>query len=371
MAGAIVLMALMMPSGAAAAEVRHGDPNYVVPAGEVVHNDLIVVGEYVTIDGDVDGDLIAVTQELIVNGHVKGDVLVAARQVRITGTVEGNLRSWTESVQLDGAVAKNVTAWSAHVVLGPKSVVLGSFIGSAGAIELDGAIAKEITTFSGFARLNGIASSNSSIHAGQVTIGPHEQARGTMRVESRHPPILDPAAKLSSPLQFTLEKRGPDYTSAVYYWHQVLKWGASFIFGLAILLLMPEFFAETMRATSRFYITAGGVGFLVLIATPVVAVIMGITIVGLGVAIALALLYAVSIYAAQIFVGTWVGVKLLGAASSTGALAGRLALGLALLRIAKQVPYAGELVASVAMLWGMGAIGLSIYRRTRSTLAVA
>jgi hypothetical protein len=109
----------------------------------------------------------------------------------------------------------------------------------------------------------------------------------------------------------------------------------------------------------------------VLIATPVVAVIMGITIVGLGVAIALALLYAVSIYAAQIFVGTWVGVKLLGAASSTGALAGRLALGLALLRIAKQVPYAGELVASVAMLWGMGAIGLSIYRRTRSTLAVA
>ena len=76
-AGAIVLALLGVP-GASAAEVRHGDPNYELPAGQVIHNDLIVAGDYVTIDGDVDGDLIAFTQDLIVNGHVKGDVLGCA-----------------------------------------------------------------------------------------------------------------------------------------------------------------------------------------------------------------------------------------------------------------------------------------------------
>ena len=68
-------------------------------------------------------------------------------------------------------------------------------------------------------------------------------------------------------------KHGHDYDSAGYYWHQVLKWGASFLFGLAILLLMPAFFADVTHAT-RLYGTAGGVGFLVLVATPVLVLIM-------------------------------------------------------------------------------------------------
>jgi len=367
--GAIALT-LLVPSGASAAEVHHGDPNYVVPTGEVVHNDLIVAGNYVTIDGDVDGDVIAFTQELIVNGHVKGDVLGWAKNIRILGTVEGNLRGGAETIQVDGTVARNITAWSGHIVLGAKSVVLGSVIFGAGDVELDGAVAKDVMAYGGFARFNGITGGNTKARAGKVEIGPEEQARGTMKVEAHAPPSVDPRAKLASPVEFTLVKHGHDYDSGSYYWHQVLKWGASFLFGLAILLLMPAFFAETMRAAGNHW-TAGGVGFLVLVATPVLAVIMAITIVGLGVSISLAFLYVVSIYAAQTFVGAWVGAKLMGDAASTGAAAGRLALGLALLRIVKQLPYAGGFIGFFALIWGLGAIGLAMYRRTRSNLAVA
>jgi len=368
--GAIVLGMLAAPSGASAAEVRHGDPNYELPAGEVIHNDLIVAGDYVTIDGDVDGDLIAFTQALIVNGHVKGDVLGWAKEIRIVGSVDGNVRGGSETFQLEGTVARNITVWCGHVMLSPKSIVLGSVILGAGDAELNGAVAKDVMTYSSFARLNGITGGNTTARAGRVVIGAEEQARGTMKVEAHRPPSVDSGAKLASPLQFTEVKHGHDYDSAGYYWHQVLKWGASFLFGLAILLLMPAFFADVTHAT-RLYGTAGGVGFLVLVATPVLVLIMAVTIVGLGVSISLAFLYVVAIYAAQIFIGAWVGEKLLGAAAGTGAIAGRLALGLALLRILKQLPYAGPFIAAIALLWGLGAIGLAMYRRTRSTLAVA
>src|ERR1700679_3337414 len=122
-----------------------------------------------------------------------------------------------------------------------------------------------------------------------------------------------------------------------------------------MLLLMPGLSADAMRATER-HSTAGGERYLVLVATPVLALILAITIVGLGVSISLAFLYVVSIYAAQTFVGAWVGAKLMGEAASTGAAAGRLALGLALLRIVKQVPYAGGFIAFFALIWGLGAI---------------
>jgi hypothetical protein len=271
---------------------------------------------------------------------------------------------------LEGTVGKNITTWCGHFLLSPKSVVLGSVTLGAGDVELDGAIAKDILTYSSFARLNGVAGGNTTARAGRVVIGAEEQSRGTMKVEAHNPPTVDSAAKLASPLQFTLVKHGHDYDSGPYYWHQVLKWGASFLLGLAFLLLMPAFFADTVRAAGRYW-TAGGVGFLVLVATPILAVIMAVTIVGLGVGISLAFLYVIAIYAAQIFVGAWVGAKLLGDATSTGALAGRLALGLAVLRIAKQLPYAGSFIAFFALIWGLGAIGLATYRRTRSNLVVA
>ena len=49
---------------------------------------------------------------------------------------------------------------------------------------------------------------------------------------------------------------------------------------------------------------------------------MAVTIVGLGVSISLAFLYVVAIYAAQIFIGAWVGEKLLGAAAGFNPLVG-------------------------------------------------
>src|ERR1700691_3402381 len=168
--GAIVL-ALLVPPAASAAEVRHGDPNYDLPAGEVIHNDLIVAGDYVTIDGDVDGDLIAFTQALIVNGHVKGDVLGWAKEIRIVGLVDGNVRGGSETFQLEGTVARNITVWCGHVMLSPKSIVLGSVILGAGDAELNGAVAKDVMTYSSFARLNGITGGNTTARAGRVVIG--------------------------------------------------------------------------------------------------------------------------------------------------------------------------------------------------------
>ena len=57
-----LLFALALPQQAAAAEVRRGR-SISIPAGEVVHNDLIAAGPSVRIDGTVEGDVIAFTRE--------------------------------------------------------------------------------------------------------------------------------------------------------------------------------------------------------------------------------------------------------------------------------------------------------------------
>lgn len=110
---------------------------------------------------------------------------------------------------------------------------------------------------------------------------------------------------------------------------------------------------------------------LFLIATPIAAIIVCITIVGLGVGISTLLLYLIAIYSAQVYVGSWLGERILGSGVGVGAALGRLALGLLLLRAVGMLPYVGHLISFFVVAWGLGAMVLALYRYMRPQLAPA
>jgi hypothetical protein len=104
---------------------------------------------------------------------------------------------------------------------------------------------------------------------------------------------------------------------------------------------------------------------LFLFAVPIAAIFACITIVGLGLGIAALLLYLVALYSTQVFVGSWIGEKVLGLGSGLGPAIGRLALGLAILRGLRILPYVGWLVTLVMLFWGLGALALALHRMSR------
>ncbi|MGA8871269.1 MAG: hypothetical protein WB460_09025, partial [Candidatus Acidiferrales bacterium] len=87
------------------------------------------------------------------------------------------------------------------------------------------------------------------------------------------------------------------------------------------------------------------------------------TIVGLGIGISALLLYLISLYAAQLFVGSWLGEQLLGYTVGIGPAVARLAIGLALLRVLRMIPFVGPLAGFIIIIWGLGALVLAAYGR--------
>jgi hypothetical protein len=83
------------------------------------------------------------------------------------------------------------------------------------------------------------------------------------------------------------------------------------------------------------------------------------------------LLWVIAIYSAQVFVGSWLGERILGEGVGVGAALGRLALGLLILRAVHMLPYIGGWIAFVVLVWGMGAMVLALYRYMRPQLATA
>jgi len=365
-----LVCALAMPQGVAAQQIQiqvkdveTGNPVYTLPAGQEVKGDLRVFADRTQIDGDVDGDLIVGSQYLTVNGHVKGDILAFGQEIRVNGPVDGNVRVWCQAVTLTSTVAKNVMVWSQAIELDTKGKVGGSMTVGTQVGQLNGEADGDVLVGGEVVGINGTMGHDLSVHADRLNIGPTAEVKGQARFEGRRPAEVAAGAKLASPIVFTVAKRGPNYSEGRYYYRRLWLWGASFLLALVILFVAPTFFFDVTQACKRVG-PAMGFGALFLFATPIAAIIVCLTIVGLSVGIPVLLLYLIAVYSAKIFVGAWLGEKLLGAGVGIGPAIGRVALGLLILRGISMIPFIGSLVGFVIVpIWGLGAIVLVLHRR--------
>jgi cytoskeletal protein CcmA (bactofilin family) len=361
---------LATPPAAMAGQYHNGEPNYTLPRGQTIDTDLFVTADTVRIDGDVSGDLYAFAHNVIVNGHVSGDVLGFAQSLQINGRVDGNVRTWSQTLTVVGSVAKNLLVGADTFELDPKGTVGGSVTAFAGQISLDGPVGRDVLAKGGHFSLDNKIGGNLEVSADDIFVGSDAQVAGKMTYKGNKAPNIDSGAKIAGPVQAKYEEHVSKYKTVHYYWHIALSWAASLLFGLVMILAIPAFYRDVQRALDRVGMS-GGMGFLAVAGVPFAAIIACITIVGLAVGISTILLYCIGLYSAHVFVGAWIGRKILGEAGGNGALFGRLALGLAILSAVRVVPWVGAMVGAIVVLWGAGAIAITVYQRMRPVLAAA
>jgi len=284
--------------------------------------------------------------------------------------VDGNVRVFANTLWLRGSVAKNVSVFAEHVGFKEKSSVGGGMMLFAGDATLEGRLGRDLTGFIGKTLLNGYIGGSATMRHGHLSIGSLAEIAGKASYSGPYQPEVSPQAKLSSPLAIKIEKSRHRQSTAASLLKQALSWGAAFLFGLILVLVMPRFFADVVRS-SREYVVAPLLGIATLVGVPFLAIIACITIVGLAVGIGSVLIWIVALYASQAFFGAWLGERLMGPPAGTSAAVGRLAVGLLVLKIVGMVPYVGACVRFLVLIWGLGALTLTLYRRTQPLPAPA
>jgi anti-sigma factor RsiW len=361
-------LALALPQPASAAEVRRGE-SVLVPAAEVIHTDLIVSGASARIDGTVEGDLIAFTGMLVVTGHVTGDIIAFAGQMRMEGTVDGNIRVISHTVAIDGAVGKNVTYIGNTLDLTDKGRVGGSLTSVAGDADLDGRIRRDLLGMIRRTTLDGGIGGQMWLRGRNLAIGPKAEIGGPATFRGSRQPVIASGAKLASPLHIETqgETRRLMFSVVRLMVNEIVGFGAALLLGVLLVTILPGFFRTTLREAGRIGLPIG-VGALALI-SGVFLLVLGILLlfVGVGAGVAGVLGYAPILYVAQVFVGAWLGNRILGEASDiTSAVIGRIAFGLLILHLVGLIPVLGVLVWLAVLLWGTGAVLMGFYRMSRA-----
>lgn len=157
------------------------------------------------------------------------------------------------------------------------------------------------------------------------------------------------------PADYTKADFGPWYLSP---WLIALKFGGFLIVGLLLLTLFPRLRTSFPSLIARKPWQAPLAGFLALIAVPIGAVILMLTVIGLPLGIVTLLFYPVMIYAGQVLVA-WAAGRLLadrvpGLREQNWAVL--FILGALITTVLTMVPVVGGVVAFAALLYGLGGL---------------
>jgi hypothetical protein len=146
---------------------------------------------------------------------------------------------------------------------------------------------------------------------------------------------------------------------------KVLGFLMMLLLGVIIVLLAPRRTALVADGIGNRPWLSLGWGALILLATPVAAIVACITIVGIPLGLIALALYAIAIYLSQIpvalFIGRWIIGRFRGM-ETRAILVGALALGLAIISLLKSIPYFGFAIGLATVLFGLGTLVVSCRR---------
>lgn len=316
-----------------------------VSSVEVIDGDLYVAGGTIIIDSTINGDLIAVGRTIMINGTVNGSIIAAGETITINGEVTHAVRVMGKTLNINGTIGRDLLVAGGEFSIASTSEIGGDLLLGAGTARIDGLIKGDI---------------NSGVN--RLTIASTASIQGKLNYISRNEANIQSGAQIRGTITHKLPDVKKGLGAGIGLWWIVIGFLMTLVLGIIIVLLAPRRVKVVTESIRTHPWASLGWGAVILVATPIIALIVCITIIGLPLGLIALVLYAIAIYLAQLFVGLLIGQLIIGAfrgVETRAALVGALALGLAILRLLGLIPFVGFFFGLATVLFGLGAILVS------------
>ena len=363
----LLLLSLLLAVPAVPAGAQSEDA--VVLSGTFLR-DLYLAGGQVELPGEAAGDLVVAARSVTITGLVKGDLLAAANNLLIRGRVFDDVRAAARRINLDGEVSDGFVVAGATVRLSETSRVGGDAWIAARRLEVSGRVGRELRAAAVRVRISGTIEGDVQLAARDIEILPSARIAGNLIYWSSEEARIAPGAKIEG----RIIRRQPEYLDRAGRALTIL--GAItrivfvlnlFVAGIILLLLFPRLTVSAALTVGQRPGTSFWVGLLVLVATPLTALLLIATVIGIPLAFALAWLYGAGLLLGFLTAAFYLGELLLRAmrravGHARGARIAALAAALVILALVRFIPIVGPLIVFLALVLGLGAWTLRLSR---------
>src|SRR6266545_4592378 len=306
---------------------------------------------------------------VILRGTLTDNTYVAGGTIDVLGDIERDLMAAGGTV--GSQVGGDVVAAGGTVTLAPEAQVGGRAWLSGGRVTVAGRVARELKVAAASASVAGAVDGDVRITAQTIEILPTARIKGDLAYMSAKPARIDPEAQIQGRVIYTqsdLPARAGRMALLMLVLARIGLLAGLVACGLILLWLFPGFTVSAARAIGRDPWRSLGLGFLLLITTPIAAIVLMITIIGIPVGLTLVALYAVALLlaylTAAVFLGE-LGTRLVGRGPELSAGGRMLSLVLALivLGLIGLIPIVGWIIVWLAVVTGLGAASQHAFRR--------
>ncbi len=245
------------------------------------------------------------------------------------------------------------------VVSGPLTVgpdeTSGTVVVASGDVLIRGMVDGDVVVLDGDATIRGEVTGNIVTIAGTATLGRRARVGGDLTYFDKKPQVRRGARVAGDTKKYDADKlTGPLGIAAIGFWIAVSL--SLLVLGLLLLALAPRA-ADAVARGAKKWPASIGVGILVFILLPIIAVLALVSVFGapfgVGLLMALFPLYAIGYVTTAFAVGRLIIKK-----SRIPA----FLVGLLILRLLALIPFAGGLVGLLATIFGLGVLFVTLFR---------
>jgi cytoskeletal protein CcmA (bactofilin family) len=364
--GSIIVAAIFawLPQSASAADLRQGS-DVTIGHTETVNDDLYAGAGTMTIDGTVNGNVIAGGGTISVSGTITRDLIVGGGSINVTGHVNGSIIAAGGNLTLNGPVDHDIVVTGGMVDIGSGATIGRDLVVAGGTATVSAPVTRRVQMASGSLTLRNRVGGDVRGRVDRLTLD-GAQIGGNLDYTSNNSVQLVNGARVAgTTTRHTPTDQGGGAGNAFLGWLRELI--GIFALGLLLIFLLPGISTraiDTLRAQPWLSL---GIGAAILIITPIVALIVfviGVFIGGWWLGALLVPIWILVLAVGYVVSGFLLG-RLLFARLGWGGYHDAIALlaGLFVLTVLGLLPLLGLLIGVAAVVFGAGALALTVSRR--------
>ncbi|MFH1012469.1 MAG: polymer-forming cytoskeletal protein [Candidatus Peregrinibacteria bacterium] len=345
-----------------AADFRSGEKVFLT---DTVNDDLYAAGGLVQIDGDVNGDLTLGGGKIMVDAKISQDLNVGGGNISVKGEIGDDLRLGGGNVQIDAIVKDDVLVGGGDLEFGKTSFVGGDLTFASGNLTLRGVINGDVLGAAGTVLFDGeVKGDVNFVNAEHITFGPNGKILGNLIYRSNKPiKDLPEGAVQGEVLYKSIEKPIRqedirDFLAILFAGFSVYQLLAMLFAGLFLAWLFRFYFVGAVDYVRHNWLKSLGIGILALIITPIAALILAITLIGLPLAALVFVLWGIMIYFGKLLAAMMIGSWLItfDNKSSFGRTYVSFSFGVLIYVALSLIPVVGWILKFLLIVMGMGAL---------------
>ncbi len=343
----------------------------VLPYGTIHEGDFFAWGSSVEISGTVNGDVYVFAEQLIIDGVVNGDVLASGGSVDISGQISRSVRAVAGQILINGKIGHSVTGIGGNIQLLPYANIGGNVVLITGNGDIASTIGSNVTAIASNLRVSATINNSLQGYIGHLRITSRANIGGEVDYRSNSAAWIDQGARIQGKVvqhpSFVHELVKGTWIQKLLFGSKVLAILMNFIYTFTIGVILIKFFPKTLEMAQETLkeipLKCLGCGIVMLIILPLISLIMLMTILGVPFALTLIAANIIGLYTAKIYTIFWISNWGFRKLRLTRNRVPTLLLGLIVYFSLTSIPYVGIVLATLAMLIGLGAGILSQTRR--------